>query len=181
MDIRIVDGRLTKDAEVKIGKNNGRQFLSFTIANNGYFKNEQVTTYFNVISYDKDTIEQHEKYLKGTYVIVNGRPNESMSIKDSKTYLNRNIVAYNVTRGSSASNNNENNQRTNYRDVAPATPTVDMPTVDVPTCEIPPITAPTIGLVNPTPTPVYTAEVSPTPVPTPAPKVPQGYENELPF
>lgn len=181
MDIRIVDGRLTKDAEVKTSKNNGRQFLSFTLANNGYFKNEQITTYFNVISYDKDTIEQYEKYSKGTYVIVNGRPNESMSIKDSKTYLNRNIIAYNVTRSASASNRNENNQTANYRDVAPAVPSVDMPSVNIPTCEAPVMVAPvqtTAPKVNEN-APIYSAEVPS--MSSTAPQASKNYDDDLPF
>lgn len=131
MDIRIVDGRLTRDAEVKTN-HSGTKFLSFTLANNGFAKGEQITTFFNVISYNPYDIQRQENdgfYNKGRLVIVSGRPSESMSIKDNKTYLNRNIIANSIELGA-YSVNKENTATTTYKDVAP-TPT---PT---PMCETP--------------------------------------------
>ena len=59
MDIRIVDGRLTKDAEIK-KTTNGVKYLSFTLVNNGFAKGEKVTKFFNVVSYDPYTISRQE-------------------------------------------------------------------------------------------------------------------------
>ena len=131
MDIRIVDGRLTRDAEVKTN-HSGTKFLSFTLANNGFAKGEQITTFFNVISYNPYDIQRQENdgfYNKGRLVIVSGRPSESMSIKDNKTYLNRNIIANSIELGA-YSVNKENTATTTYKDVAP-TPTL------TPMCETP--------------------------------------------
>ena len=143
MDIRIVDGRLTRDAEVKTN-HSGTKFLSFTLANNGFAKGEQITTFFNVISYNPYDIQRQENdgfYNKGRLVIVSGRPSESMSIKDNKTYLNRNIIANSIELGA-YSVNKENTSTTTYKDVAP-TPTPMCETPQAPKPQVPQPTAPT--------------------------------------
>lgn len=117
MDIRIVDGRLVKDAEVKTNRESGNKFLSFTLANNGFSKGSQVTTFFNIISYNVHDIEHYDRFTKGKLVVVSGRPSETMSIKENKTYLNRNIIADRIESGTP--NNVTNNQQQTYRDVAP--------------------------------------------------------------
>lgn len=96
MNIIIVYGRLTKDAEIKTSSN-GIKYLSFTLA-----KSEKVTKYFNVVSYDPYTIIRQEKdnfYNKGKFVIVSGHLVKTMSIKNSKTYLYRNIMAHSIELG----------------------------------------------------------------------------------
>lgn len=141
MDIRIVDGRLTRDAEVKTN-HSGTKFLSFTLANNGFAKGEQITTFFNVISYNPYDIQRQENdgfYNKGRLVIVSGRPSESMSIKDNKTYLNRNIIANSIELGA-YSVNKENTSTTTYKDVAP-TPMCETPQAPKP--QVPQPDAPT--------------------------------------
>ena len=117
MDIRIVDGRLTKDAEVRVNKTNNKKFLTFTIANNGYAKGEQTTTYFNVVSYNEFDVNRIESLTKGKLVVVTGKPNEVMTIKDNKTYLNRNIMAHNIEMGTPSRDNTSTT--TSYSDVAP--------------------------------------------------------------
>ena len=156
MDIRIVDGRLTKDAEIK-KTTNGIKYLSFTLANNGFAKGEKVTKFFNVVSYDPYTISRQENdkfYNKGKLVVVSGRSDESLSIKDSKTYLNRNIIANSIELGTYSSSNKEENQeqkQTYYRDVAPAVPNA-APAV------------PTVEYVPPTPT--FTTQIEQPYIPT---------------
>lgn len=130
MDFRIVDGRLTRDSEVKIDKK-GREFLSFTLANNGFSAGAQTTTFFNVVSYNRHDIEKQPNYTKGKLVVVSGKPNESMTIKDNKTYLNRNIMAYSIEGGTYISKE-ETSGTTTYHSVAPSSPTVDSPHVDTP-------------------------------------------------
>ena len=90
MNIRIVDGRLTKDAEVKVSKE-GKKFLSFSLANNEWVNGKEETIYFNVVSWDSHAILRQESnnfYKKGKLVIINGRPNENMTVKNGNTYLN---------------------------------------------------------------------------------------------
>lgn len=129
MDIRIVDGRLTRDAEIKKNPKNGLTFISFTLANNQYVNEQEVTTYFNVVSYNDFYCKHPEKYLKGKHVIVNGLPSENITVKNGKTYLNRNIIAYNINPGISTVIKETNNQINTYHDVAPATPTCEVPEV----------------------------------------------------
>ena len=168
MDIRIVDGRLVKDAELKVNKTNGNKFMSFTLANNGFAKGAPTTTFFNVVSYNEHDIERVENFKKGTLVVVSGRPNEVMTVNDGKTYLNRNIMAYSVEKGTPNGNRENQTQQTVYRDVAPAPVTCESPKVQTPT-----VTAPKVEQ------PAFTAVM---------PQIPSSYqnpysndENDLPF
>ena len=170
MNIRIVDGRLTKDAQVKTSKE-GRKYLMFTLANNTYTKGESVTTYFNVVSYNDYDIKCHEtdnKFTKGKLFVVSGFPNEVMTIKDNKTYLNRNIIAHNIEAGTSSSRETVQQETTSYRDVAP----VSNPTIET-SSELQAQVADSV-------TPVYTvSEETPTPVPSPVPNIDEP--DDLPF
>jgi single-stranded DNA-binding protein len=170
MDIRIVDGRLTKDAEVRVNKTNNKKFLTFTIANNGFAKGEQTTTYFNVVSYNEFDVNRIESLTKGKLVVVTGKPNEVMTIKDNKTYLNRNIMAHNIEMGTPSRDNTSTT--TSYSDVAPVPGAVQPATVSapIPTCEVPRVNAPTVA--SPTVATVQ-APVAQTPVmPKPAVSMP---------
>lgn len=152
MNIRIVDGRLTKDAQVKTSKE-GKKFLMFTLANNSFSRGETITTYFNVVSYNEYDVKCQEtdnKFSKGKLFVVSGFPNEVMTIKDNKTYLNRNIIAHNIEPGTFSSK--ENTQQTNtttYHDVAPvATPTCETPSVEEPVVSKP-VAQPTYSAITP--------------------------------
>lgn len=152
MNYRIVDGRLTKNAEVRVNKTNGKKFLSFTLANNGFAKGEQVTTYFNVVSYNDYDINRSENFTQGKLVVVTGKPDEVLTVKDGKTYLNRNIAAYSIETGTPTGS--KENTTTHYRDVAPAPIT--------PTCEVPPVVAPSVvePVVAKPVMPTYTQQVA---------------------
>lgn len=145
MDIRIVDGRLTKDAEVRVNKTNNKKFLTFTIANNGYAKGEQTTTYFNVVSYNEFDVNRIESLTKGKLVVVTGKPNEVMTIKDNKTYLNRNIMAHNIEMGTPSRDNTS--ATTSYSAVAPVPGVAQTSAVSapIPTCEVPRVNTPTVA------------------------------------
>lgn len=147
MDIRIVDGRLTKDAEVKLNKTNGTKFLSFTIANNGFAKGMQTTTYFNVISYNEFDINRVESLTKGKLVVVSGRPNETISVKENNTYLNHSIMAHNIESGTpNQMRDNANSQTTTVQErqnVKPPIPTA--PQAEIPAVATPVVTAPTVA------------------------------------
>jgi single-stranded DNA-binding protein len=195
MDIRIVDGRLTKDAEVRVNKTNNKKFLTFTIANNGYAKGEQTTTYFNVVSYNEFDVNRIESLTKGKLVVVTGKPNEVMTIKDNKTYLNRNIMAHNIEMGTPSRDNTSTT--TSYSDVAPVPGAAQTAAVSapIPTCEVPRVNAPTVAspTVAAVQTPVAQAPVMPktaAPMPVNAPTAPYqaivnsgtpNVQDDLPF
>ena len=188
MDIRIVDGNLVKDAEVKTNATTGAKYLSFTLANNGFAKGQKTTTYFNVVSYDNYLIKRQETenfYTKGRLVVVTGKPNENMVVKDGQTYLNRNIVANSVELGTFVRNENQSQNNGNnvsvYRDVAPAPPVCETPKVQAPQ---PQVATPIVAVAPRTevpvqaPTPAYTVE---TPVAPQAVTNVPNVEDDLPF
>jgi single-stranded DNA-binding protein len=196
MNIRVVDGRLTKDAEIKVNRTTGTKFLSFTLANNDFIKGQEVQTYFNVITHDPFVINKHETenfYTKGKLVVVTGRPNENMTVSNGKTYLNRNIIAYSIERGTLSRSERQvsEGETAVYRDVAPVAAAA--PVCEAPRVPQPQAVAPSVAPVAPqvtTPraeipvaapqTPVYTTEI---PVAAPqavANNVP-NVEDDLPF
>jgi single-stranded DNA-binding protein len=146
MNIRIVDGRLTRDAEVRVNKTNNKKFLTFTIANNDFVNGKQTTTYFNIVSYNEFDVNRLETLTKGKLVVVNGKPNEVMTIKDNKTYLNRNIMAHNIEMGTFVKESTS--QVTSYSDVAPLPNATQNLSVSAPspTCEVPRVVAPTVSI-----------------------------------
>lgn len=198
MNIRVVDGRLTKDAEIKVNRTTGAKFLSFTLANNDFIKGQEVQTYFNVITHDPFVINKHETenfYTKGKLVVVTGRPNENMTVSNGKTYLNRNIIAYSIERGTLSRSERQvsEGETAVYRDVAPVAaaapvceaPRVPQPQAVAPTAPVAPVVPQVTTPRAETPvvapqTPVYTTEI---PVAAPqavANNVP-NVEDDLPF
>ena len=147
MDIRTIDGRLVKDAEVKTIASTGKKFLAFSVANNDFVKGEKITTYFSIVSYNEFDINRADKLKKGTALIITGKPNEEITTKDNNCYLNRRIIADRIEYAIIGGNNSENNQQTvnTYRNVAPITPStptveVNNPVVEqpyIPTTEVP--------------------------------------------
>ena len=142
MDIRIVDGHLTRDAEIKTNKGTGAKFLTFTIVNNGFMRGAQTTTYFNVISYNEHDMKRVDNLKKGRMIIVSGRPNESIGIKDNQTYLNRNIMAHSID---FASPTIVKSDTAIAKHEPEAHPQVNTSPVLVPTCEVARVAAPTVN------------------------------------
>ena len=69
----IVSGRLTRDAVRRQSKNGGEDFLTFTVASNRRTKNEDTSTFYDVLITLTHRIEAMSQYLtKGTAVIVTG-------------------------------------------------------------------------------------------------------------
>ena len=95
MKIITFDGRLGKDATVKVGKS-GKKFLSFTVANNSFYEGQQRVDWFDVACFDpylvgRFTDENGNVRLlkKGTYVITFiDRPNVGPSSDYQKTEAN---------------------------------------------------------------------------------------------
>lgn len=96
MNIRMIDGRLMEDAKIRTTKNND-EFLSFTFIHNRRKNGQDEGIKFNVVSYDTRVINNHKAknfYTKGRPLNIFGSCDESITERDGKYYLNRNIVAY---------------------------------------------------------------------------------------
>lgn len=145
MDIRIVDGNLVKDAEVKTSKN-GSQYISLLLANNTFVNQTRTAIYFNVVSYDTRLIERElsekKKLLKGRPIVVTGRPSENITVKDGTGYLNRNIIAISIESHGFESKKEDGSNGTYHTSapitsVAAAVPTVEQPAVTAPSVQAP--------------------------------------------
>ena len=95
MKIITFDGRLGKDATVKVGKS-GKKFLSFTVANNSFYEGQQRVDWFDVACFDpylvgRFTDENGNVRLlkKGTYVIITGTVNSAVNTgSNGNMYIN---------------------------------------------------------------------------------------------
>ena len=78
----LVDGRLGRDAELRVSTN-GKKYVSFSLANNTHIKNEDKTTWYDVTCFDPNTVEKRLDYLKkGKLVFVSGA-------HDAKAYMGK--------------------------------------------------------------------------------------------
>lgn len=93
----IVDGRLGKDAEILQTKD-GRPFVKFSIANNDFVDGQEVTDWFDILSYDTHFAEKRAQYLKkGMYVIVEGKIRSKVNTSpNGNMYLNHHVMATNI-------------------------------------------------------------------------------------
>lgn len=170
MDIRIVDGNLVKDAEIKTSKS-GTKYLSFTLANNAYVNQERIAVYFNVVSYDGRLIErqsgENKPFTKGKAVVVTGKSSENMTVRDGKAYLNRNIIAINIETHSFGQ---KKETETTYHDVAPVyeSPRAPQPVASAPSVQVPTYGSPRVN-ESVRANPIIDAPVIPTPTPAPVP------------
>jgi len=95
MKVITIFGRLTKDGEVR--QTDTGKFVTFSVAVNDGFKENQTTIYFDV-AYNHEGIAPY--LTKGKQVTVHG--DFKTSVYNDKTYLK--IQAYKVELGSSANN-----------------------------------------------------------------------------
>ena len=88
-----IDGRLGRDAEVKVSPK-GDKYVKFSVANTMKIGGKEDTIWFNVVSFDPRVIERQFEYLKkGSGVYVSGPLTVSFNIKEGKPYLNYDIRA----------------------------------------------------------------------------------------
>jgi len=105
MKIITFDGRLGRNAEVKVGKS-GKKFLSFTVANNSFYEGQQRVDWFDVVCFDpyiidRFTDENGEIRLlkKGAYVIIVGTINSVVNTgSNGNMYINHNVNATTIDR-----------------------------------------------------------------------------------
>lgn len=70
--INLIDARLGRDAAVRQTKS-GQRFLSFPVAVDGRWKGENITSWYDILTYDVDKYEKMLPYLtKGTSVVITG-------------------------------------------------------------------------------------------------------------
>lgn len=174
MDIRIVDGRLGKDAEIKTNQQ-GTEYLSFTLANNSYVRGKEETKWFNILSFEPRIIalhRTHNLFVKGKAVAVTGQSDESISTKNNNIYLNRTIVANRIDLMSfgSAEKTQQNGTLQGTVNNVPqqAEPARPVPPAGVPTCEVPPVPMPQAPQPMTAPAP----QVAPAPMPQAQPMMP---------
>lgn len=174
MDIRIVDGRLGKDAEIKTNQQ-GTEYLSFTLANNSFVRGKEETKWFNILSFEPRIIalhRTHNLFVKGKAVAVTGQSDESISTKNNNIYLNRTIVANRIDLMSfgSAEKTQQNGtvQGTVTNVPQQAEPARPVPPAVVPTCEVPPVPMPQAPQPMMAPAP----QVAPAPMPQAQPMMP---------
>ena len=100
MKIITFDGRLGRNAEVKVGKS-GKKFLSFTVANNSFYEGQQRVDWFDVVCFDPYLIDRFTDdngevrlLKKGAYVIVVGTVNSVVNTgNNGNMYINHNVNA----------------------------------------------------------------------------------------
>ena len=103
MKIITFDGRLGKNAEIKIGKS-GKKFIAFSVANNSFSDGQQRVDWFDVTCFDpylidRFTDENGEVRLlkKGAYVIVTGTINSVVNTgNNGNMYINHNVRAITI-------------------------------------------------------------------------------------
>lgn len=164
MQLLIVDGRLGKDAEVKVSQN-GDKYLKFSLANRVYKNGEEDTVWYDVITSKPEFLNKLPEFLKkGSYVIVNGQLSVSTRIYEGNVYTNLTIRPNSIEFGGGGKRNDEDGTVTTTT-VAPTVPT-----------------APQVAPVNDVPQGVFTP-----PATMPTPVVPQSVgladeaEDDLPF
>lgn len=164
MQLLIVDGRLGKDAEVKVSQN-GDKYLKFSLANRVYKNGEEDTVWYDVITSKPEFLNKLPEFLKkGSYVIVNGQLSVSTRIYEGSVYTNFTIRPNSIEFGGGGKRNDEDGATTTTT-VAPTVPT-----------------APQVAPVNDVPQGVFTP-----PATMPTPVVPQSVgladeaEDDLPF
>lgn len=132
MQLLIVDGRLGKDAEVKVSQN-GDKYLKFSLANRVYKKGEEETVWYDVITSDARFLNKLPEHLKkGSYVIVTGHLDVTVRTVDAKIFTNLTVRPNSIEFGGGGKKNED--------EVATTTtvPTPQVPIVNVPTTSEPP-------------------------------------------
>lgn len=137
----IVEGRLGSDAEVKTSKN-GAKYLCFSLASNTGNKDNEKTTWFDVVSFEERHAGKFADYLKkGSAVIVDGKPEFSIYIDKTNTAKgNYKIIVRDIEFVSSGIKKSEDEQQQSSRpavskatelpsdmDMGPATDSDDLP------------------------------------------------------
>ena len=85
----VVEGRLTRDAEIKYSKS-GRPYMNFTVASNYWNGNKEATNFIDILSFD----ELH--LSKGDKVRVTGVLRQDTWEKEGQKMSKIKIIAYKV-------------------------------------------------------------------------------------
>ena len=163
MQLLIVDGRLGKDAEVKVSQN-GDKYLKFSLANRVYKNGKEDTVWYDVITSDVRFLNKLPEHLKkGSYVIVTGHLDVTVRTVDSKIFTNLTVRANSIEFGGGTKKNEDENSN-----VTPTAPTPQVSIVDVTT-------------TNEPPQGVFTPPANVTATPAPNVGLTDDGEDDLPF
>lgn len=121
----LVDGRLGRDAELRVTAN-GKKYVTFSLANNTHIKNEDKTTWYDVVCFDQNTVENRLDYLKkGKYIFVCGvYDTKGFVAKDGTIRVNESILADRITFINSGNNNQQSQQEPQAQQSTNNEPTV---------------------------------------------------------
>lgn len=97
MNVITIIGRLGRDAAVKTTQQ-GTKFITLALASDERYKGENVTAWYDVLTYDVESYERMLPYLtKGSSVIVYGELFAEMEIgSDGKARCRRSVRADNI-------------------------------------------------------------------------------------
>lgn len=106
-----VDGYLAADAEEKTSAS-GKPFLKLKVGNTEFLRGENKTEWFDVVTFDQNTISVFGPYLKkGRHISVTGTLDFSPhNGTDGKVYVNPAVLAYHIEFVRSGSRGNDSTE-----------------------------------------------------------------------
>lgn len=112
MSIINIKGRLGADSELKTSQN-GNKFVTMRVAENSYFKGENVTNWYRITWFGDRAIKMQEHMKKGSFVDVWGEFNASLyDTKNGDKGISLDIMADRVDFISSGSGSTQSSDTT---------------------------------------------------------------------
>lgn len=111
MNVFIVTGRLGRDAESKTPQSGGESFIVFSIAEDQFFKKQNITVWYEVIANETKKLKSMLPYLKkGSSVMVTGFQHVALDEYNGEKKIRITIYADRVEFNSNGKNDNSNNE-----------------------------------------------------------------------
>lgn len=103
MNTVTIIGNLGRDPRIGTTKN-GKEIMSFSLADNLYVRGEQTTQWWDVVVINPQTIASFKNSLKkGSNVVVTGSAHSEIDTIEGKNYLRNNLTAFNIAYNSNGS------------------------------------------------------------------------------
>ena len=111
MNVFTVTGRLGRDAQSKTPQSGGESFIVFSIAEDQFFKKQEVTVWYEVIANETKKLKSMLPYLKkGSSVVVTGFQHVSLDEYNGEKKIRITIYADRVEFNSNGKNDSSNNE-----------------------------------------------------------------------
>jgi single-stranded DNA-binding protein len=111
MNVFTVTGRLGRDAQSKTPQSGGDSFIVFSIAEDQFFKKQEVTVWYEVIANETKKLKSMLPYLKkGSSVVVTGFQHVSLDEYNGEKKIRITIYADRVEFNSNGKNDSSNNE-----------------------------------------------------------------------